>query len=63
VAQSNAAQDVDYFSGRAEQEIELAQAAAHPAAVHAHYKLAGYYLDRVYSGPGAQTRPLNTLQE
>lgn len=40
-----------YFYERAEAELELAQKAEHPAAVRAHYLLAGHYLDRVY-GPG-----------
>jgi hypothetical protein len=40
----------DYLYRRAEQELEQAQRAAHPAAVKAHYVLAGYYLDQVYGG-------------
>jgi hypothetical protein len=40
----------DYLYRRAEQELEQAQRAAHPAAVKAHYMLAGYYLDQVYGG-------------
>lgn len=39
-----------YFYDRAEQELEFAQSASHPAAVRAHYLLAGYYLDQFY-GP------------
>ena len=39
-----------YFYDRAEQELEFAQGATHPAAVKAHYLLAGYYLDQFY-GP------------
>ena len=39
----------DYFYVRAEAELELAQRAEHPAAVKAHYELAGYYLDRSYN--------------
>jgi hypothetical protein len=42
-------QDSDYCLRRAEAELELAQAAAHPAAVRAHYHLAGRYLDRAYA--------------
>lgn len=38
-----------YYLQRAEAELALAQNASHPAAVKAHYHLAGYYLDRVYS--------------
>ena len=56
-------QDVDYFNNRAEQEIERAQLADHPAAVRAHYELANRYLELVYSGPDAPPRPLNPLQE
>ena len=37
-----------YFSRRAETELNMAQRAAAPEAVRAHYTLAGYYLDRVY---------------
>ena len=40
----------NYLTQRAEAELELAQTATHPAAVKAHYLLAGYYLDRIY-GP------------
>jgi hypothetical protein len=43
----------DYLEYRAEAELSLAQAAAHPAAVRAHYLLAGFYLDRLY-GEGAE---------
>ena len=46
--------DSTYYYARAEAEIERAQTADHPAAVKAHYLLAGYYLDRVY-GPEATT--------
>lgn len=40
----------DYYYDRAEAELRLAQMADHPAAVRAHYLLAGHYLDRFY-GP------------
>jgi hypothetical protein len=40
-----------YFYDRAEAELELAQSAEHPAAVRAHYLLAGHYLDRFYGEP------------
>ena len=39
--------DRDYLEKRAEAELSLAQAAAHPAAVRAHYLMAGFYLDRL----------------
>lgn len=55
-------EDVQYFQQRAEQEIKRAQSADHPAAVHAHYLLAGYYLDMVHSSPLAPPRPRNLLQ-
>jgi hypothetical protein len=55
-------EDVQYFHERAEQEILHAQAAGHPAAVQAHYLLAGYYLDLVHNSPLAPARPLNALQ-
>lgn len=44
--------DRAYFSRRAEEEISRAQASGHEAAVSAHYRLAGFYLDRVF-GPGS----------
>ncbi len=42
--------DSDYYRQRAEAELAMAQAARHPAAVRAHYFLAGFYLDRAH-GP------------
>jgi hypothetical protein len=44
-------QDDSYLHDRAEAELKRAQQAEHPAAVKAHYMLAGYYLDRLYGGP------------
>lgn len=43
--------DSDYYLQRAEAELTMAQAADHPAAVRAHYFLAGFYLDRVHASP------------
>jgi hypothetical protein len=40
--------DRDYHYQRAETELVRAQQATDPAAVKAHYLLAGYYLDRAY---------------
>jgi hypothetical protein len=40
--------DKEYLEERAEAELSMAQAAAHPAAVRAHYLLAGFYLDRLH---------------
>ena len=37
-----------YFYERAEEELEQAQHADHPAAVKAHYLLAGLYFDQVF---------------
>lgn len=45
-----------YLEERAEAELSLAQAAAHPAAVRAHYLLAGLYLDRLYD-EGCESPP------
>jgi hypothetical protein len=45
--------DRAYLEERAEAELSMAQAAAHPAAVRAHYLLAGFYLDRLYCPQGA----------
>jgi hypothetical protein len=42
-----------YFYDRAEQELECAQGATHPAAVKAHYLLASYYLDQFYGSAEA----------
>jgi hypothetical protein len=40
--------DAFYLERRAEDELNAAQEANHPAAVRAHYDLAGLYLDRLY---------------
>ncbi|WP_420140906.1 hypothetical protein [Sphingomonas sp.] len=40
--------DRPYFERRAEEELDLAQRAAHPAAVKAHYDLLSHYLDQLY---------------
>ncbi|MBB3691428.1 hypothetical protein FHY05_000035 [Sphingomonas sp. BK580] len=42
--------DNEYFYRRAETELKMAQASQNPAAVLAHYTLAGHYLDRAYGG-------------
>ena len=49
------AQDRAYYMRRAEAELALATCAAHPAAMRAHYHLAGFYLDKAY-GPLAESR-------
>jgi hypothetical protein len=41
-----------YLERRAEDELDCAQNAMHPAAIKAHYELLGYYLNRLY--PEAQ---------
>ena len=51
--------DLDYFLLRAEAELSLAQVAEHPAAVKAHYTLAGYYLDTVYRDGISKAPPLS----
>ena len=52
------AQDQVYYLGRAEAELALAQCATHPAAIRAHYHLAGFYLDRAYGHPSdSRVRP------
>jgi hypothetical protein len=38
----------NYLYQRAEEELDLAQAADHPAAVKAHYTMADRYLDSAY---------------
>ena len=45
-----------YFRQRAEAEIEAAQAAGHPDAARAHYRLAGYYLDLAHNPVAASGR-------
>jgi len=49
--------DSDYYRQRAEAELAMAQAARHPAAVRAHYFLAGFYLDRAH---GPMTPPADS---
>ena len=41
--------EMDYYLERAEAELTMAQRSTSPQAVKAHYTLAGYYLDLVYS--------------
>lgn len=50
--------EVSYYYRRAETELELAQAAQHPAAVKAHYLLASHYLDSLHE-QRARTEPAN----
>lgn len=52
------AEHLSYYERRAEEELELAQRALHPAAVRAHFQLADLYLDKVY-GPADAGAPLN----
>lgn len=40
--------ELRYLERRAEDELEAAQKATHPAAVRSHYNLAAFYLDRLY---------------
>jgi hypothetical protein len=42
--------DLFYYLGRAEEELELAYEAVHEAARRAHALLAGYYFDLAYGG-------------
>jgi hypothetical protein len=48
--------DQAYFLSRAEREIELAQLATDARAVHAHYLLSEFYLERAYDGSGEPAR-------
>ncbi|NIJ06882.1 hypothetical protein FHS31_000464 [Sphingomonas vulcanisoli] len=50
---ANRPEDEDYLYRRAEQELELAQAATHPAVVKAHYMLADHYLESLTAAEGA----------
>ena len=47
-------QERSYFYERAEEELEQAQHADHPAAVKAHYVLAGLYFDHVFGEKDAR---------
>lgn len=47
-------EEAAYLYYRAEEQLELAQAATHPAAVRAHYILAGHYLDGAYGEPAEE---------
>lgn len=44
--------DAHYFVRRAEQQLEMAQAAENEQVVSAHYQLANLYLDRAYQQVG-----------
>ena len=60
------AQDRAYYLSRAEAELALALCATHPAAIRAHYHLAGFYLDRAYGHPydgRTHSQPPSTLAE
>jgi hypothetical protein len=49
--------DRAYYEERAEAELTAAAASGHPAAVRAHYLLAGFYLDLVHRpGDGGDER-------
>ena len=48
-------QDRAYYLRRAEAELALAHGAVHPAAMRAHYHLAGFYLDKAYGAFGERT--------
>jgi len=45
-------EDRNYLQRRAEDELDCAQQAMHPAAIKAHYELLGYYLNRLYPEAG-----------
>lgn len=49
--------DKEYYYKRAESELEMAQRTEVPAAVKAHYTLAGYYLDKVYNDEANTNAP------
>ncbi|KRB86887.1 hypothetical protein ASE00_05515 [Sphingomonas sp. Root710] len=50
--------DRSYYLLRAEAELAIARAATHPAAMRAHYHLAGYYLDKAHGmGRGDTVAP------
>ena len=54
-------QDRDYYLRRAECELALARSAGHPAAMRAHYHLAGFYLDRAYARAGDSAVPIDAI--
>lgn len=51
-----------YYYRRAETELKMAQAAASPAAVNAHYQLANLYLDRVFGDTSNAGQALSGLR-
>jgi hypothetical protein len=53
-------EDRQYFYDRAEQELLLAQAATHPAAVTSHFRLAERYLDLAYDEVDENAPPQET---
>lgn len=53
--------DSDYYRERAEAELAMAQAARHPAAIRAHYFLAGFYLDKAHSPLSEENAPGDAL--
>lgn len=48
--------DIEYYRGRAETELEMARRAENPMAAQAHNMLAGFYLDRVHGATAGQRR-------
>lgn len=48
--------NANYLYRRAEEELDLAQAADHPAAVKAHYTMAAHYLDTAYGLAGEDAK-------
>ena len=53
--------DAEYYYKRAEAELKMAQQSAVPEAVRAHYLIANYYLDHVYSGESGEHSQLAQL--
>ncbi|OWK31690.1 hypothetical protein [Sphingomonas mucosissima] len=55
--------DQEYCFMRAEAELKMAQRSQQPAAVQAHYTLAGYYLDRAYGEPHQPRPATNSIRQ
>jgi hypothetical protein len=52
-------QEKAFLEERAEVALDLAQLAPHPAAVRAHYIMAGHYLDRLYGQDNEVAVPIS----
>lgn len=54
-------EDRHYLERRAEDAVQLAQSAEHPAAMRAHYAMSSAYLARLYPADNGRPQPPNKL--